>query len=239
MNAFMARLRKKRELPTLAIIEKFLATCNKPYLAWSGGKDSTLMLWLALKLKPDIKVIYFDADSCLPDGKEYMSKLVNDWTLNFENVSVEPILDTLKKYGLDNKGLDAATMESTVYKPCRELQKQGYDGALVGVRAQENRGRRMAVYKHGACFEKTDGMILCWPMGYWTLAEIWAYFDYYRIPYHPAYDKTLFSRREDIRVSYAYGETFRTHGRFKWLQYYYPDVFNKFAAALPEVRYYV
>jgi 3'-phosphoadenosine 5'-phosphosulfate sulfotransferase (PAPS reductase)/FAD synthetase len=42
------------------IIAKALATHQKPYVAFSGGKDSTCMLHLVLQQKPDIMVYHWD-----------------------------------------------------------------------------------------------------------------------------------------------------------------------------------
>ena len=39
---------------------------GKPYLAFSGGKDSTVMLHLALQYKPDIPVYLYDFGEKMP-----------------------------------------------------------------------------------------------------------------------------------------------------------------------------
>jgi PP-loop superfamily ATP-utilizing enzyme len=42
------------------IICKALSRYNKPYIAFSGGKDSTCILHLVLQQKPDIMVLHWD-----------------------------------------------------------------------------------------------------------------------------------------------------------------------------------
>ncbi len=240
MRGMVRRIEQKQEIRSREIIREFLSRCKKPYLSWSGGKDSTLMLWLALKEKPDIEVVYFDADSCLPDGREYMDRMAREWDLNYRVVKTRPILDVLAEYGIDHPGIDYRTMKATVYEPVKQLVSEGYDGSLIGVRAQESRGRDMGAKKYGPLFRaKGYGMWECWPMLYWRKEEVWLYIDHHKIPYHPAYDKTKFAEREDIRVSYWAGETYRRYGRFKWLEYYYPDLLNEFAAKCPEVRQFL
>ncbi len=237
LDDLVCRLERTREARSRAVIREFLGQCKKPYLSWSGGKDSTLMLYLALKEKPDIEVIYFDADSCLPDGWEYMQKLVQEWKLNFRVVKTRPLLEVLAEYGLSNPRIEYQTMKATVYEPVKQLAREGYDGGLIGLRAEENRNRRLAGKKYGELFfSETYRMWECWPLLWWRTEEIWLYIDHHKIPYHPAYDKTKFAPREQMRVSYWAGETYRTYGRFKWLEYYYPDLLNKFAAKCPEVR---
>lgn len=237
MRALVNRLMETREKKSKAIIREFLSRCKKPYLSWSGGKDSTLMLWLVLQERPDIPVIYFDADSCLPDGWEYMRRLIREWSINFRAVKTRPILDVLAEYGLDHPGIDYRTMEATVYEPVKQLISEGYDGSIIGIRSQESLGRTWAAKKYGPLFwNKGYGMWECWPLLYWRKEEVWLYIDHHSIPYHPAYDKTKFTPREEMRVSYWAGETNRQFGRFKWLEYYYPELLQKFIARCPEVR---
>lgn len=240
MDGLVTRLKAIREVRSLAVIQEFLTACKKPYLSWSGGKDSTLLLWLTLKEKPDIEVVYFDADSCLPDGWEYMQRIVSKWKLNFRVVKTRPLLDVLAEYGLDHPGIDYRTMKATVYEPVKQLVAEGYDGSIVGLRAQESRSRTWAAKKHGELFwNKGYGYWECWPLLHWRKEEVWLYIDYYRIPYHPAYDKTRFAPREEMRVSYWAGETNRQFGRFAWLKYYYPELFQKLAERCPEAKSYV
>lgn len=240
MGALVRRLERTREARSRAVIREFLKRSKKPYLSWSGGKDSTLMLWLTLKEKPDIEVVYFDADSCLPDGWEYMQRLAQEWNLNFRVVKTQPILDVLAEYGIDHPGIDYRTMKATVYEPVKQLVGEGYDGSLIGVRAQESSGRRWAAKRYGELFwNKGYKMWECWPMLHWRIEEVWLYIDHFGIHYHPAYDKTHFAPREEMRVSYWAGETNRQFGRFKWLEYYYPDLFRKFVKKCPEVRFFV
>lgn len=240
MRALTHRLVLTREARSREVIRRFLEKCKKPYLSWSGGKDSTVMLYLTLKEKPDIEVIYFDADSCLPDGWEYMMRLVDEWNLNFRVMKTRPILDVFAEYGIDHPGIDYRTMKATVYEPVKQLCSEGYDGSLIGIRAQESSGRRWGAKKYGELFwAKGYQMWECWPMLHWKTEELWLYIDHFRIPYHPAYDKTRFEPRERIRVSYWAGETNRQFGRYKWLEYYYPELFQKLVETCPEVKSFV
>ena len=235
MDALISRIDRVRAEPSRRVIREFLSKCRKPYLAWSGGKDSTLMLWLTLQIKPDIEVIYFDADSCFPDGWEYMERLIKEWNLNFRILKTRPLIDVLTEHGL-SPGIEYQTMKATVYEPIKSLVAEGYDGALIGIRADENRNRARAVSRYGNLFwAKGRGFWECWPLARWKTNELWWYIDHHQIPYHPAYDKTIFSPREEIRVSYWAGETYRTCGRFVWLKKYYPELFNQLAERVPEV----
>jgi len=237
MDALARRIERVRGEPTKQVIRDFLARCRRPYLAWSGGKDSTLMLWFARQIRPDIEVIYLDADSCLPDGWEYMQRLVAEWDINFRVVRTRPILDVLAEYGLDDPRIEERTMRATVYDPVRQLVAEGYDGGLIGIRAEESRGRRLGGAHYGSLFwARQYGMWEGWPMLWWRQADVWVYIDHHRIPYHPAYDKTAIAPREELRVSYWAGETNREYGRYVWLKRYYPELYGQLANRVPEVK---
>ncbi len=237
LDQIAERLLTRRIERSRAVIRGWLAQCQRPYVAWSGGKDSTVMLWLARMERPDIEAIYFDADSCLPDGWEYMQRLIQKWHVNFRAVKTRPILDVLAEWGIDHDRIDYLTMKATVVEPVRQLVAEGYDGNAVGIRAQESRGRTWGAKRYGELFNaKGYRTMQCWPMLWWTKEEVWLCIDHYGIPYHPAYDKTRFAPREDIRVSYWAGETNRQFGRYKWLEYYYPDLLAKMAEKCPDVR---
>jgi len=240
MKVYAERLQLTREARSRKVIRELLAKCKKPYVAWSGGKDSTLMLYFALKEKPDIEAVYLDAEASLPDTEQFIRKIVKEWNINFRRLKTRPILEVFKQYGVDAPNIEYQTMKATVYEPIKQLVSEGYDGALVGIRAEESRGRRTGGRNYGELFyAKRNRSWQGWPMLWWRKEEIWAYIDAFNIPYNTAYDKTAFGPREEIRVSYWAGESNRQFGRWMWLKYYYPDLFNRFAAEFPEVRHYV
>lgn len=239
MDAIANRLLSPKIKRTTQVIQEFLGKCKKPYVAWSGGKDSTLALHFAMQSKPDIEAIYFDADSSLPDTEEYIERMVREWDINFRNVKTRSMLDVFKEHGL-SPGIEYQTMKATVYEPVKQLVEEGYDGAIIGVRAEESRGRLMGGCNYGQLFfAKGYGYWQAWPVLWWTTKDVWLYIDTKKMPYNSAYDKTRFAEREDIRISYWAGETKRTWGRWAWLKYYYPELFQKLTEVIPEAKGFV
>lgn len=239
MQAIAGRILGPKVERSQRAISELLGKCKKPYVSWSGGKDSTVMLYLTLRLKPGIDVVYFDAGACLPDTGEYMERLADRWKVNLRVVKTRPILDVLSEYGVDSRKVEYQTMKHTVYEPVKRLAGEGYDGALIGIRSDESRGRNMAAKKYGQVFcAKGYGTWQAWPMLWWTAADVWLFIDTYGIPYSPDYDKTRFCGREDLRISYWAGETNRQYGRWVWLKYYYPDLFSELKGRVPEASFY-
>lgn len=230
---------RRRITEAEAAISEWLSRCQRPYVAWSTGKDSTVMLWLVLRQRPDIEVVYFDADSALPDSVALMERLKAEWQLNLRVLKTRPLLDTLAEYGLDHPRIDYYTMRDTVHIPVRQLVAEGYDGVAVGIRSEESRERGLAAAKHAPLWRaKGTGLWTCWPLHNWSARDVWAFIVGHDIPYNAAYDKTKFATIEDMRVSYWAGETGRTYGRYAWLRYYYPELWRELVDRIPSAGHY-
>jgi len=52
------------------------------------------------------------------------------------------------------------------------------------------------------------------------------------------YDRMWDMPEREQRVSYWAGETNRENGRYVWLKRHYPELWNRLAAELPDVRAY-
>jgi len=89
---------------------------------------------------------------------------------------------------------------------------------ISGVRAQEARVRRLRMITHGESSPNT-----CAPIGWWDMADVFAYLHKHDLPVHPAYAQTYggaFSR-EDIRVDALGGAT--GSNRVEWEGRYYGE----------------
>jgi len=234
---------KRRIARARANVLDALAQCHKPYIAYSTGKDSTVMADLVWRRAPGVPAVYFDADACFPESHALMDRLraAGRTIVNWET---EPILDTMERVGgPTSPRSDAATMRSTVYVPIKSLvAAHGYDCSFVGLRAQENADRRRAIRRFGHLFfSQRDRIHVCWPIGWLTFEDVWAYILSNDLDYSAVYDRQFEMGLdwEDCRLSYCYGETKRTHGRWAILARGWPDLFNRFAQRFPEVRRYI
>lgn len=220
------------------VITRALQRMKKPYVSFSGGKDSLVMLHLVLKQMPRIRVVYFDADASYPDTDRFLNVLANKWDLNFCRIKTTPIIEVFREYGIKHPRIEEKTMSATVYAPVAELtHKHGYDGEFVGLRSEESKARQQLIKYRGQIFHnKSHALLECLPVAHFTVQDIWAYITSNNLPYNTAYDKTSMRPRNEIRVSYWCGESAREFGRYVWLRKEYPNLYNKFAAEFPEVR---
>lgn len=219
-------------------VVEWLALAERPYVAFSTGKDSTCVLALVREQRPETPAVYFDADCAYPESAAMV--IATDNVLVWQ--TDEPLLDTLARYGLDAGGeLEQATMKTTVWGPIRRLlAEHDFDGVALGLRAAESFGRRLNARTKGAIYQyKRDGVWACQPIFDWSYDDVWAYIVANELTYCGVYDKQWDMPEVNQRLSYWAGESNRQFGRYKWLQRHYPELFNRLAARFPEARNYV
>lgn len=220
------------------VVKDWLQCVKRPYVSFSGGKDSVVVLHLVRRFAPDTPAVYWDADCSFPE----VSALI-DATANCTRYPTdEPFLDTLARVGVTgDENTDHATMQSTVWGPVsRWTIEGGYDGAAYGLRREESRGRAMHSYSRGSVFwsERYQAWY-CQPIADWSYNDVWSYIVTHSVLYAGTYDRMWDLPEREQRVSYWAGETYRTHGRWVWLKRNYPDLWARLCAVLPEARAFV
>lgn len=79
---------------SLGVIEQFYQTLNgRVYVAFSGGKDSTVLYWLARKIYPDIKAVFCNTRNELPEIVKFVLNMKAD-----EKYNIEIIVPKLKPH---------------------------------------------------------------------------------------------------------------------------------------------
>lgn len=86
---------------SLGTIEKFYNECKgNVYISFSGGKDSTIVLWLAKKLYPNIKAVFCNTGNEFPDIVRFVREEKDVRGSNIEIIypKMKPF-EVLSKYG--------------------------------------------------------------------------------------------------------------------------------------------
>ncbi len=85
-----AQLKEMQQMPleqkiewTDSVIQKALEVLKTPALAFSAGKDSTVMLHRVLRFAPDVAVIYGNTTIEFPECVRFARQLKEEWHLNF------------------------------------------------------------------------------------------------------------------------------------------------------------
>lgn len=222
-------------------VYKSLATCQKPYIALSGGKDSSCTANLVWEVDPSVPAVYFDAACAYPEVSDYLDRIESKGR-RIIRLPCRPFLEILAEHGLNSDQVEKATMQATVREPVKRLYEEyGFDAVFMGLRKEESPGRHKLLASRGATFlRKSDGKLECLPVGWWTFEDVWAYLLSEKVDYCAAYEK-LFAMglpERSIRISYWAGESGRRWGRYEALRRGWPALWQKLCDAIPEAKGY-
>ena len=109
---------------SLRLIEAALELSNRPMVAWSGGKDSTVLLHLIREnFLPDIDVVFNDTKVEFPETLKFVRKMSDAWSLNLHIAKPEPHKDfwwCVEEYGwplFGKRGSDSIVSHRRGNKP--------------------------------------------------------------------------------------------------------------------------
>lgn len=104
---------------SIGVIEQFYNNLNGMcYISFSGGKDSTVLLWIARKIFPDIKAVFCNTGNEYPDIVRFVRGIDNvDWI--HPEITPKEVLD---RYGFPLVSKKVSYMVSSVRK--NPLSKQ-------------------------------------------------------------------------------------------------------------------
>lgn len=167
-----------------AIIQLGLRAYPNSFLACSFGKDSLVLVDLAVTIKPDIKVIGIDTGYEFPETLEFADYLIKEKDLNFEWAKPSPE----QKEEVESRFGEAVTADG-LYKCCEMKlpaitpKLESYDAWFTGLRRDEGPTRvNMQIIERGKNVKIN-------PIAFWTLDDIWAYIKVNKLKYHPLYDE--------------------------------------------------
>lgn len=176
---------------SLKILREFFAKTDSPHIAVSWGKDSLVCLHLALKINSNVKGIWFDRGKGgdLPEIYELAERLKNQWRLNLHQVpTLRSVWEIYEQDGAEAIAAGDALRKNMWASSADYFAKHPCDGEIMGLRAQEAKGRRANLAGRGLLFKKKSGIWSCNPIGYWSGNDVWAYLISNDIPYPPIYD---------------------------------------------------
>jgi len=179
------------------LVEFKLEEC---YVAWSGGKDSTFLLFLVRQLAPDVPVIFNNTGIEFPQTLEFVSRMVGEWKLNFTELHPEMTFwECVDKWGFPPPSRFRVGNKKTGTPRCcyhlkekpviKFIKENNMKANFVGVTAWESWGRRITAGKLGLChYSKTYGVCRIRPILFFRPDEIWYLTKKWGIPINPAYN---------------------------------------------------
>jgi len=131
------------ESESIFILREVAAQFENPVILFSGGKDSILMVYLAIKAfypaRVPFPLLHIDTGHNFPETIAYRDWLVNHYNLRMMVGSVQKAIDEGKIK--EEKGYNASRNNLQTYVLLDELEKGKYDAALGGGRRDEEKAR--------------------------------------------------------------------------------------------------
>ena len=127
----------------VTIIREVATECENPVLLFSGGKDSAVLLHLALMAfapaRLPFPVMHVDTGHNFPEVIEYRDRLVQDWNVRLVIASVQESID--KGRVVEDLGPRASRNRLQSVTLLDALAEHGFDAAFGGGRRDEDKAR--------------------------------------------------------------------------------------------------
>jgi len=235
------RLFKKRIDLAFKVIDNFVSVCDKPYIGFSGGKDSSAMLLLYQKLGLTNIPVFTQSDDFDWDFKKPTClKIIGqtgffDYTYNVANESV------LEQVGnMDFLSNDYINIDNVFYGEIEKFYKsRDLNGYSIGIRIQESRKRKFRVLTAGQVSKTKSGLWSCYPVANLRGEDVFALIISNDLPYMDVYDKHGDKAPHEIRFSWVTNPELFHRGVLVWLKQNYPDRYNKLIAINKKIKCYV
>lgn len=225
------------------------------WVAWSGGKDSTVVVDLARRVDPDVPVVFYDCGLDFPETRTYLRDLADAWELNLHVVPTKPDLLTLLIAAGDldptapTRHLEVDMRQAMITNPAQRAHAVFGPANLWGVRAEESAGRRHLYRTQAArhsgdiprgMVRRGDGTTSFGPIWNWSAEQVWQYSAARDIPPNPLYAKleSLGADTHTARVNAMVDPTRLDNGHITRLAAGWPDIYHRLAEALPRLRDY-
>ncbi len=179
---------------TMGMIAHNIGIHKNPVVAWSGGKDSTLVLWLCLKLKPDILTVFNNTGVEYPETVKFVHSVKESWKVNLQETQPDRQYFDIMATGGYETGKREKLNDCCYWlkeKPWElKLRQLMADCEFTGITAVENRMRMFNARDYGACFfSKKSKRQRVHPILWWTENEVKQYHADMGIPLNPMYSK--------------------------------------------------
>lgn len=219
-------------------VREALTHMQCPYVAFSGGKDSTVVLQIVRDIAPDVPAVWGDEEYNLPETHDLV-----DATPNVIKVALPDYhADCFFAWQHGNVPEGTILIDKSKYTEFDYHRRLlGFDGAFLGLRKQESIARRKVLGRLGnSRFCATHGLWECNPIASWRTEDVWAFIVSRDVPYNAAYNKLMhFGLPIHLqRVGPIVVERISGFGQLRITKQLWPDLYQRFIAAHPEAIHY-
>lgn len=160
---------------------------NEIALAWTGGKDSTVLLHLvrsAFVGKIPFRVMFNDSTMEFEEIYKFIEKVAGLWNIKLITIqhSKKELEEFYRTDDHDKRRELSRTMKITAIN--NALKKYKFNAFIGGIRWDEHEARSRETY-----FSKRSDHTRIHPLLHFTEEDIWKYVRFFGVPYVALYDK--------------------------------------------------
>lgn len=225
---------RRKLAEAVAMIEHHLDT-HGGHVAWSGGKDSTIVAHLAHTVRPGTPIVTYVAGTEYPEVLPYCADLAAKRGWAWETIRTGDILDHLRGGGEIG---DDEWWQIMIAGPAAIAHERHGPGLLWGLRGSESPQRAAMLYSTRGVRTRLDGVTTCAPLWRWSSIDVYAALHTANIPLCPVYARLeeLGAPEPARRVGRMIGRRGATTGRYVWLRRGWPDEWTRLARVVPWLR---
>ena len=155
----------------------------RPYVAFSGGKDSTVMAHMVLQHRPSTTVLHWDY------GAAYVPDPIHEEILGIaRHMGARLRLETSPLYEQQGRQAVGVLGKHMIGWLLPKLARRATMRASSACGRPNQASVAGASIRAGACPTSE-----CWPMASWSWLDVWAYIVSHGLPYLSVYDQTALS----------------------------------------------
>lgn len=156
-------------------------------LACSFGAEDVVLVDMASRIRPGVRVFYLDTDLLFPETYETRDRVAARYDVRLERV--RPALSLAEQAGRHGDALWARDPDTC----CRVRKVEPLRGVLAGLEAWVTGIRReQSPTRASAAEVEWDhrfGLVKVNPLARWTWDEVWGYIRAHDVPYNPLHDR--------------------------------------------------
>lgn len=226
---------QRKVADTVENVKAMLALAKSPYIAFSCGKDSSVLADIVLRINPKIKLRFVSSGETrlIHNIDEVMNYFRDKYGARIEEINFDRVFSEEWK----NASFDEQRKAGR--RDIQNLDNSLFDGVFMGLRIGESRGRKISLsmcksnelppnsYK----YVNRDFYRFC-PLAYWKTEDIGAYIVENSIPTLDWYKEYGFEARTTARMT---GDAVRQNTLF-YLKVHNPQGYQKIVERFPELR---
>lgn len=165
----------------------------------SFGRDSVVVLHMALTVKPDIKVVFNNTGVEYKETLQHKEMLKALWKINLiETKPIHSFWWCVRHFGLPvSRKAKGSSGKPKCCWFCKDLpflnvcKEYGIKANITGIKASDSRARMFTIAQRGQYyFRKTRGAMWQFhPLAFWTTLDILKYIEENEIPMNSLYEK--------------------------------------------------